>query len=904
MKLSTYLIFFISLLVQPRHGFSAESVTAGQQKEYIFTLENKIRATKSMLSSKIYGAVYEKLGTSSWKQVHAPFSVDFNNAFALTLSALKKYVYVIAASELMINKEIISDEEKKALGAKDINGTMHKTITSLDFSSKNPLEIGVISIKNDYVLPLFIARYIFDPLKKDLKAELASAIQRCESKHSLNLVVPVGYKGSDVLLIAARTHDALTASLDITKSGLLISRTSFENLKKDIKSNTYDASRLFAPNTLEIVNDTSRDWTVAIYGKKDTGLQLLCEPQFCQAGKKKLYNKNFFMPVSEYDYSSLLWLIFDENNKKIEPTITLNHTMHGGSVARDTKIVHLSKWFVEPKKDFLEAAKVVDLEGSVNNQDEQEDAQIAADAAQDQDSNSSFQKESAVQSSIAGAFSLSLNNVTSKDIFAAVYTQEKEQHIRREKPVKVPLESAVEIGFEQKEQLAFSVSHLELKESLSSFEWDSLNSIMPQEYKDKEYKIQESSFKKEGSFDLTEITLKNDSYSDFAVGRYEYKKELNGGALKLCGVVQSVAKKNFDIQAAEPAKDDADAARTPNFALPQGFKGFIGYKNASDEKSFSSDLPTRIDTIHEFEMTHLGMIDCSDATVFDIESVLTGESLITVQNDLAKGDRWVGLYDLNDRIIRRSLHIAPNKTEKFIPYLERMKFVVKERSFDESMALQPPYGEIFINTAERLSYRLTEAEIVTADADRARNKQKEQALKIAALLKQKQREGQRQQDAKIGLPQNKKSKKNKDKELQEQKAAATTFSKWKKPSAKKSAQRFTQAAKGGKCAANQVRINNNSAESIIIRFYYRGFFSMTPVPKEALYSIPKNQEVCLDLPESGYLSSRYIVAEKRDSDFKEGYSNKEIAVLVKNNRAFDVEKEKVIAVKDIIPIKK
>lgn len=909
MKLYRYLLFPLGVLIAT--GYVSAALFPITKKEYLFTLENKIRPNKTTIPSIIYGVFYEQLGASTtprWKRLSPPFSLDFNKPYTVSLSSSNNYAYALGASDVMFDQEIISDQEKKALAAKNITATtIHKTITSLDFSLKNPLEVGVISLTNNYAYPIFVARYVFDTSKKGLNVELASTIKRCDSKETIDIVVPIGYKGSDVLLLAARTIDTLTASLDISKGALLISRSSFEKIKKGAPKNRYDASQFFAENTLTIVNDTSRDWTIGIYGKKGGSLQLLSEQKTCASGKKAYCNKNFFSPVSEYDYSSLFWVLFDADNTKIAPTVSLNYTINGGSVARDAKLVYLSKWFSEPKKDPLELTKEAALEDSTKTQDVQQDPQKAIDAGVNKDAVLVQQKESALQEAINGTFSFSLSNRTSKDIFAALYAQEKDQFQRREKPVKIPLESALPIGFEEKELLAFSVSHLELKESLSSFEWNNLNSIVPQEYKERECKIEQSNFKKSDSFDLAEITLKNDSYSDLAVGRYEYKKKASGGVLALCGVVQSIPKKSFDgADTTESTSDDAVkiAIGRPNFAVPQGYKGFIGYKNASDQKNFSSDLPTSIDTVSEFGMTHLGRIDTSDAMTFDVEKVLTGENILTVENDLGRGNKWVGLYDLDDRMIRKSLEILPGKKGEFIPYQEQMKLVVAERNFDASIRPQVPYGEILVNTVERLSYALTEAEMVTTEPDTVSNAQKDSALKIADLLEQSQQQikqgGTKQEANQKNNKQNYKRTTPKD-EIREIKDK-TTQSKWERFLDKKPNQgqiKPQEILKEGACGPNQIRISNYSGVSISFRFYYRGFFSTTPVSNAQTYEMSNGQELCFNLPPSAYLDDRYVVIDQDFVNLKQSYSKQDVIALMREGQAFNLEKEKNITIKKI-----
>lgn len=905
MKLYTYLGFFLGCLIATGYVYAAQKAATRAGKEYVFTLENKISTHKL----PIYAAVYEKFGTSRWKQVKSPFPLKSNASHTFSLSEEKKYVYAVAASQVMLSTEIISKQEKKALDAKKVNkpkdsNSVKDSIKLSDFTLKNPLAVGVISLTNDYVAPIFIARYVFNITnsnapKNKLQVDLASIIQRCESKQTIDIAVPIGYQGADVLLIAARSLDTLTATLTIEKAPVLISRSSFENLKKDAPKKSYNASALFANNDLTVVNDTPRDWTIGIYGKKNQMLQLLSAKQLCGSGKKSLFNKNFFLPVSQYDYSSIkeAWVLFDTDDTKITPTLTLNHTLHGGTVARETKTVNLSKWFVEHKKSMSDTTKAVEVQEEAAAQNPLEKDETSADGAAHKDSKT-LEKEGALQDAIKGTFNCSLRNDTSKDIFAALYKQEKKQYLRREKPLKAALESSVEIGFEEKELLAFSVSHLELKESLSTLEWNSLNSVDPKDFNEKESKIQQSDFKKEGSFDLAEITLKNDSYSDIAVGRYEYKDRAGKrGKLTLCGVVQAVPKKSFDVAVAQEPTDDvaAPANETPNFALPQGYKGFLGYKSIFDEKNFSSDLPESIDAIIDFRMAHLGHIDSSQAIVFDIEKDLTGEGLLAVENDFKEGEKWVALYTVYDSpITLNASQILPKTSEQFIPYQEQMKLVVKERDFNASMPLQAPYGEILVNTAERLSCKLTEAQMVTAQADTDRALKKEQALKIAAMLKQKQQQAAQDRYRKIEVPQKAKKQRKRFTEPKQEKIEAAIIPQSSRPFVPKVVS--PRKPKEISCSATQVRIKNNSGKAITVRFYYRGMFDKSMASHGTFYGIPGGDEACLDLPKPAYFDSRYIVVEEDDADLKESYSTEEVSQMVKDKRAFNVEKEKMVTI--------
>ncbi len=190
----------------------------------------------------------------------------------------------------------------------------------------------------------------------------------------------------------------------------------------------------------------------------------------------------------------------------------------------------------------------------------------------------------------------------------------------------------------------------------------------------------------------------------------------------------------------------------------------------------------------------------------------------------------------------------------------------------------------------------------TTEPDTARNAQKDRALKIAALLKQKQQQAEQQRDKKIEPVQKGKKQKEKITEPEEQKQVKTTQSKWKKFSDKKPARRPIkpkEILKEGACGPNQIRIMNYSGGRIAFRFYYRGFFSTTPVSNAQTYGMSNGQELCFDLPASAYLNDRYVVIDQDFVSLKESYSKQEVVGLMREGQAFNLEKEKNITIKKI-----
>lgn len=866
---------------------------------YFFTVENKL-STKTM-----WVAIYENFGPSRWKQIDtSPVSIAplKSHSFSLIHEKIKqkKYIYAFSSEDILLSKKIILEKEKKALQAQLITDAT-VTINTLSFSKKNSLNLKKINLYNDYDKTLFVARYVPNTTKKKFDCDLATTIFECEPKKTIDIAVPIN---TEIIFIASQSNDYLKESINLLEvndtplaKGFLIGRGYLEKFKKTVAKNSYSLSTIFASDNLTINNDTTRDWTVAVYATKNyQQLEKISDSVACKSQTKITYNKKLFYPTSYTDYKKpSLWIIFEEEQKKITPLLSINHTLRGGTISQKTTIVRLSKWFSEPqKKEKTDAGNVLE-----QNNDTYHTLKVTSSLAQDND-----QEEAELTTQTAtdeiheltGSFNMQITNTTSKDIFVGLYKKDNKNYVRREKSIKITPDNPASIGFEEHEILAYSVSNCELTDSLTTREYTILNTQADlKNFHDSELKIKEAMFKN-NSFDLAEITIENNSYNDIVVARYEQKKP---GTLTIAGIIQKVPKKEISLSSntdrtidtdkkendensmpetinfAQNNSEKFDTKKTQNFALPQNYNGFIGYQTSYLENS-SSLMSNTIDTVFAFENNHLTKINIADQQLFDAQEDFKGET-ITLQNDFDKR-MWFSLYGINDIKLTDAQSIAAGQTKQCIPFQETMKVIIKDSYFDAPSlsVVSNPYRQLIID--KLTTYYLQDATTIKESVPDTERREK-------GVVKEKE-VTRKETTTKPSQPTIKT-------ERSEQEFPAIVEKEKELKQVQPVPQSFIM-----ECTDKEVRINNASSKDIFIHFYYKGFFTTTKVEKSITYVISPNQETCLSKPVSAYVSDRYVVVTFDRYDLKDSYSNKEIAQLVKKNMAFNIEKQKEIIITD------
>lgn len=899
MRLYTLYNIFIFFIVTHSHITLSTSAS-----NYFFTVENKLSA-KTM-----WVAIYESFGPSRWKQIDtSPASIVPLKSHTFSLMAdkikQKKYIYAFSSEDILLSKKIILEKEKEALQAQLITDTT-VTINTLSFSKKNPLSLKKITLYNDYDKTLFVARYVPNTTKKKFDCDLATTIFECEPKKSIGIAVPIN---TEIIFIASQSNDYLKESINLLEAndtplakGFLVGRGYLENFKKIVAKNSYSLSTIFASDSLTINNDTTRDWTVAVYATKNSQqLEKISDSALCESQTKITYNKKLFYPTSYTDYKKpSLWIIFEEEQKKITPLLSINHTLRGGTISQKTTIVRLSKWFSDPQKK-----EPVDVDSILKQKnDAHHTLKVTSSLAQDNDQE---EAESTAQTAtdeiheLTGSFNMQITNTTSKDIFVGLYKKDNKKYVRREKSIKITPDKAVPIGFEEYDTLAYSVSNCELTDSLTTREYTILNTQADlKNFHDSELKIKKSMFKS-NSFDLAEITIENNSYNDIVVARYEQKKP---GILTIAGVIQKVPKKEISlssntdhtidadkkendensmpetIEIAQNKSEKIDAKTVPNFALPQDYNGFIGYQISYLEDS-SSLMSNAIDTVFAFESNHLTKINIADQQLFDAQEDFKGET-ITLQNDFDKR-MWFSLYGINDKKLTDAQSIAAGQTKKCIPFQENMKAIIKDSYFDAPSlsVVSEPYRQLIID--KLTTYYLQDAITVKESVPDAERREKGFAQEKEVTRKEKTiKPSQPVIATKTYEPKIQRSEQEfpaiveKEKELKQVQPVPQPFM--------------------IECTDKEIRINNASSKDIFIHFYYKGFFTTTKIEKSITYVISPNQETCLSKPASAYVSDRYVVVTFDRYDLKDSYSNKEIAQLAKKNMAFNIEKQKEIII--------
>lgn len=894
MKLYKYCLVFITLALLISEYLPIKTIEKDAQP-YLFTIENKI------LNKKIYVSVYEQLGVSRWKRIVTPTSIDALKSHTFTLEKAKvekkQYIYAIATEALVLSKTIISQQEKDALDALIVTSSK-EMIDSTFFSAKNSFDLGSITFYNDYAHPLFIARYITNPSEKSLEVILASTIAQCNPKASITLPVPVGYKGVDVILLACQKSDDLKGKVNIedaTTKKLFIARKSFKDWKESPTRNHYKASNLFADDSLSIINDTAQDWIVSLYANQgEQRLQKISDSKPCKAKETIIYDKKMLSPISNYDYKPSLWIIFDQDNKKLSPLLSINHTLHSGIVSRSAKTVPLSRWFTQTDSTTVhpfDRNKKEEQSKSVTD----ETTPVSNDGTSALTTESLAQQPTTVTSLLTGSLDMQLSNVTSKDIFIALYKKDKKNYARRAASLKIAADQSTSLKFEEDELLAYSVSNHELISTLTPREWRTLNTQSDlKHFDEKELKIKETMFKN-NSFNMMEITIENNSYTDIVVGCYKQERP---GKLLLAGVVQKISKKDSPQTITENKGETSDSETpnpqelansrttpTPNFAIPYKYKGFIGYQNSFSENNISL-MDTSIDTAFSFERNHLAKIDISEKESFNAQQEFTGNCIV-IENDF-NDRKWIALYTMYDTSIKSAESIAAHTTKKYIPYYERMKVVIQDNYFDTSLSLEPvqPYAQFFINTQTTYKYYLSDAQTIRPSLkDKDISMQQEDSIVPTKPIVKEPKKLPEKEHVEFEKPYRDEPSPKVFVDIKEEREEKPLVLKGKTQST---------PLKESLCGEKQVRVNNHSGKDILIRFYYRGFLNTTPSDKEGTYNISNGQELCFNLPDSTYLSDRYLIIASEILDFKEKYSNKELNERVRTNKAFNTEKIKII----------
>jgi hypothetical protein len=645
----------------------------------------------------------------------------------------------------------------------------------------------------------------------------------------------------------------------------------------------YTLTEFFQDESLDIKNDTDHDWYVSIYSfENDHYKRLSAQPVLCKAHAMMSFNKKQLFEIPRfYKGVAQLTVFFDADQKKLTPLCGTIHTLHGGSIDASAKEVALSRWFVGTGKKTI--AQKVAAPAVKKSAVKKESGPKKTEQTKTSDEIKGT-VESTLQKGITGTDSFQITNDTSKAVYIGVYKLNKEKkYARREKPMRIEPEASLGIGFNEQEQVVFSVSEIELKGVLSAREYKDLNSFDPRAYKTKEGTVKDlkdidlplkkDAFKKD-TFTLREVTVENDTFMDILVARYD---QVSKGTLTLTGIIQKIQKKQ------EAATADADKSTTApekpvsggcNFVLPAA-STFMGY--ASEFDTFPQKIEADDTYTYKDRFKMIRVDDIKQITFKAPESFASGcVSLYNDGPDLV----WFGVYTSSHDQLIIPQPLSADSDKNIIPFERTMTVSIHDTIFVRTDAFTPAYRMIDIDIDKGTTYNLSAARVVQTE-QQAQHLEAEKVTK--AVFEEKKTVQPTKPSVRPKQPTIEKEFPSQAPELSEVPQSEVPITKEKEarpqpeiPSVDKS----------------DVYMLNMTNESVSIRFYYKGFLSIHAVEGNVRYTIPAHERAAVPLPSTALIASRYAVVFFGDEqdDFEDTYSSKKFDTLITEGRAFSVEK--------------